>query len=350
MLEKNILITGGCGFVGSNLAIKIKANNSDYKITCFDNLKRRGSELNIPRLREHNIDFIHGDIRIKEDLESLEPFSLIIDAAAEPSALAGFNGSCDYLYNTNLSGTFNILNFAAKHKSKLIFLSTSRVYPVEEILKANIQELETRFIFEDQQEITGITKNGIDENLNLYGHRTLYGTTKISSEFLIKEYENMFGLEAIINRCGVITGPYQMGKIDQGFVVLWMAKHFWKKELRYIGFGGKGKQVRDLLHIDDLYNLIELQIKDFYKAKGKVYNVGGGNKVNSSLLEFTKTCEEIVGNKIVINPIELTRQGDIPIYITNNNFITKELGWTPNKTVSDIANDIFYGLRKMNKF
>ncbi|MDX2189286.1 MAG: NAD-dependent epimerase/dehydratase family protein, partial [Bacteroidota bacterium] len=127
---KAILITGGAGFVGSYLAIKFKAYYPQVDVICLDNLKRRGSELNLPRLKSAGIQFVHGDIRNKEDFEGLPPIDLILEASAEPSVLAGIQSTPDYLLNTNLNGTINCLNFAVRHQAKFIFLSTSRVYPI----------------------------------------------------------------------------------------------------------------------------------------------------------------------------------------------------------------------------
>ena len=128
-----ILITGGAGFVGSNLAIKLKERHPLFEIIAFDNLKRRGSELNLPRFNEKNIEFIHGDVRNPEDFEEINGFDLLIECSAEPSVLAGINSSPKYLFNTNLIGTINCLEEVRKNKAKIIFLSTSRIYPIEKI-------------------------------------------------------------------------------------------------------------------------------------------------------------------------------------------------------------------------
>ena len=112
-----ILITGGCGFVGSNLAIKIKTNFPNIQIVVMDNLKRRGSELNISRLKDYEIEFVHGDIRNKEDFNEIGQIDTLIEAAAEPSVLAGINSTPDYVLNSNLIGTINCLNFAFKKQS-----------------------------------------------------------------------------------------------------------------------------------------------------------------------------------------------------------------------------------------
>jgi CDP-paratose 2-epimerase len=340
-MNETILITGGCGFVGSNLAIKLKQDYPSSKIICFDNLKRRGSELNIARLKEHNIDFIHGDIRNKEDFDSIGEISILIEAAAEPSVLSGIDSTPDYVLNTNLNGTINCLNFALKHNAKFIFLSTSRIYPINNLSKINYTEGDTRFLISENQSLNGISKHGISEDFPLNGARSFYGTSKLSSELLIQEYVEFYGLNAIINRCGVITGPWQMGKVDQGVVVLWLAKHYWKKELSYIGFGGEGKQVRDILHIDDLYRLLQLQLNDFKKFNGEIFNAGGGIDVSVSLRELTAICEELTGNKITIHSVKENRAADIPIYITDNSKITSLCGWKPQLDAKATLADIF---------
>jgi len=345
----NILITGGCGFVGSSLAILLKKKYPDYSITCFDNLKRRGSELNITRLRDMDIRFVHGDIRIITDLDEIGHIDLLIEAAAEPSVLAGLNEGTNYVVETNLNGTVNCLNYARKHKAKFIFLSTSRVYPIERIDSANFIKKETRFAWTNEQRETGISKKGVSEELSLVGYRSLYGSTKLSSELLINEYHHMFGLETLINRCGVITGPYQMGKVDQGVVVLWAARHFWKKELAYIGYGGTGKQVRDILHINDLFQLIDYQIQNFSSLNGEMYNVGGGIECSISLLELTKICQEIIGNTIDIVPVKDTRSADLRIYVTDNTKITKKTGWKPKSNPQEIITDIFEWIKRDEK-
>jgi CDP-paratose 2-epimerase len=346
---QTILITGGAGFVGSALALELKNDYPHFKIFCLDNLKRRGSELNIPRLKRAGIAFIHGDIRNKEDFDSLPPIDLIIEASAEPSVLAGIHSTPDYLLNTNLVGTINCLNFALKNKSAFIFLSTSRVYPIKNIEKINYTESETRFELSDNQTIHGISTKGLSEEFPLQGTRSLYGTSKLTSELIIQEYAETYGLKTVINRCGVLTGPWQMGKVDQGVVVLWAARHFWKKELSYVGYGGTGKQVRDILHTKDLYRLIDWQIKNTDQINTETFNVGGGRDVSLSLLELTKLCEEITGNSIKISAVKETRQADIPIYITDNSKITAISGWKPEIMPHQIIVEICDWLSKNEK-
>jgi CDP-paratose 2-epimerase len=237
---KNILITGGAGFAGSNLALKLKADYPKTVITCLDNLKRRGSELSLRRLKAAGIEFVHGDIRSKEDLAGIS-FDLLIECSAEPSVLAGIESSPEYLLNTNLFGTVNCLEAVRKNNAAILFLSTSRIYPISPINELAFTESKKRFDIADQQSIPGVSSKGIAEQFPLDKPRSLYGVTKLASELIIAEYADTYGIRSVVNRCGVITGPWQMGKIDQGVFVLWVAKHYFNQSLSYIGYGGEGK-------------------------------------------------------------------------------------------------------------
>jgi CDP-paratose 2-epimerase len=341
-----IVVTGGAGFVGSTLCLQLKDKYPSYEVVAFDNLKRRGSELNLADFQKKGIPFFHGDIRNNEDLSTLGSFDVLIEASAEPSVTAGLDSDPTYVINNNLYGSINCFNACLKNRAKLIFLSTSRVYPIDTIEKANYIEESTRFSFDVNQTQIGISNKGISEKLSLDGARSFYGTTKLSSEMFIQEYAAFYGLKAAITRFGVIAGPRQMGKTDQGVVTLWMAKHYWKQSLKYIGYGGEGKQVRDLLHVDDVVKLIDLQIHQIEKFEGKIYNVGGGIENSASLLEMTSICEKITGNKIQIASEVETRTADLRIYITDNSLIEKEIGWKPTKNVEQIFTDIFHWIKE----
>lgn len=345
----NILITGGAGFVGSSVAINLKKQYPNYTITVFDNLKRRGSELNLNEFKELGINFIHGDIRSKEDLDVISYFDIMIEASAEPSVMAGLDSDPSYVISNNLYGSINCFNLCVKYKAKLIFLSTSRVYPIDAIEKANYVEEVTRFNFSEKQSTIGISQLGISESLDTNGARSFYGTTKLSSELFIQEYATFYNIDASIIRYGVIAGPRQMGKTDQGVVTLWMAKHYWKQSLKYIGYGGKGKQVRDILHIADLIDLVILQIQQMDKFKNKIFNAGGGLSCSASLLEMTDICQEITGNKINIQSEIETRPADLRAYITDNTKIINEVNWQPKKTIGNIFEDIFIWIKENEK-
>ncbi|MCL1470618.1 NAD-dependent epimerase/dehydratase family protein [Argonema antarcticum] len=340
-MSKKVLITGGAGFVGSSLGLGLAERYPDWKITALDNLKRRGSELNLPRLKQVGIEFIHGDVRNKEDLDpiALEP-DLILECSAEPSVLAGYN-SPGYVLQTNLVGTINCLELARQTQANFIFLSTSRVYPIAHLNALKFTETETRFQLVDEQSLPGVSSQGISEEFPLDGARSLYGATKLASELLIAEYADAYGIITLINRCGVLTGPWQMGKVDQGVFALWMAAHYFGRSLKYIGYGGTGKQIRDFLHIADLLDLIDLQIYNFDKLKGQTFNVGGGAENTLSLYETTQLCQKNTGHNISITPVPENRPGDVPIFITDYRKIRQATGWKPQRNAEATLTDIY---------
>ncbi|MCX5713410.1 MAG: GDP-mannose 4,6-dehydratase [Candidatus Omnitrophica bacterium] len=341
MKYKTILVTGGAGFIGSNLAAAFKMSYPRLKIIALDNLKRRGSELNIGRLKEAGVNFIHGDIRCPEDLNFSFDSGLIIECSAEPSVLAGIKDNPQYVIQTNLIGTVNCLDLARKNKADIIFLSTSRVYAYAAVNSIKYKETDTRFQWSGQGGIEGWSKKGIAEDFSLNGPKTLYGATKLASELLLDEYISNYGLKGAINRCGAVAGAWQFGKADQGVFGLWMLAHYFKRELKYIGFKGKGKQVRDLLAIGDLFRLIERQAQVLDKINGRVYNAGGGLDVSLSLLETTALCEKFSGNQINIGSEFKTRPGDVAVYITDHTKATKELGWKPQISSEEILEEIY---------
>lgn len=344
-MNLSVLITGGAGFVGSNLAIKLKERHPEMRVSALDNLKRRGSELNIPRLRGAEVEFVHGDIRNKEDLPNSE-IDLILECSAEPSVLAGYDGSPEYLMNTNLVGTLNCLELARRQEASFVFLSSSRVYPIHALGGLRYEGNESRFVLADEQPYSGASAYGIAEDFPLGGARSLYGATKLASEMFVEEYRAAYGIRTVVNRCGVITGPWQMGKLDQGVFALWMARHYFGGELSYFGYGGTGKQVRDFLHIADLFELVDAQIRDPDLFDGQTFNIGGGLEKSLSLLETTYLCEQITGKKIPIHRHPETRAADVPLYISDHSKITVLCGWRPSRGPKQTLSDIYYWIRE----
>jgi CDP-paratose 2-epimerase len=337
----NILITGGAGFVGSQLATRFKAADSTTRVVAFDNLKRRGAELNLPHFQRLGIEFVHGDIRVYSDLDDIEArFDLVIEAAAEPSVLAGLGGSPRYLAGTNLGGTLNCLELARRHGAGFIFLSTSRVYSIEPLRALGLREGETRLELVDEQVLPGASAAGIGEDFPTDLPRSLYGATKLASELMVQEYAATYDLPAVINRCGVIAGPGQFGKVDQGVFTLWVANHYFGRPLRYMGFGGEGKQVRDLLHPADLYDLLTRQIAGLDSLRGDRFNVGGGRDVSVSLKELTDVCRDVVGAEVPVSSEPLTSPVDIPLYITDALRVRERFGWSPERGVRTIVSEI----------
>jgi CDP-paratose 2-epimerase len=337
---KNLLITGGAGFVGSNLALLFREARAELGLTVLDSLKRRGSELSLPRLRDAAVDFRHGDIRSTDDFDDLPPFDLLIDCSAEPSVHAGQGGSPRAVLDTNLVGTINCLEAARARGAALLFLSTSRIYPIAPLNSLPFVETETRFRWDDAPGITGFSERGIAECFPLNGPRSFYGASKLACEQLIQEYVFSYGMRALIDRCGVIAGPWQMGKVDQGVITLWVARHYFGRPLRYTGFGGQGKQVRDVLHVQDLFDLLMLQLEAPELWDGRVYNAGGGNDVSVSLKELTCLCVQETGNTVPITSVPDTTGVDLRIYVTDARKAEADFGWRPAQNAARIVRDI----------
>ncbi|HJR05805.1 MAG TPA: NAD-dependent epimerase/dehydratase family protein [Pyrinomonadaceae bacterium] len=336
-----VLITGGAGFVGSSLAVAFKREQPEATVVALDNLKRRGSELNVALFKEHGIEFVYGDIRSPGDLQDLNgEFDLFIEASAEPSVLAGLDGSPNYVLQTNLVGTLNCLEFARRRAARLVFLSTSRVYSIKPLKEIQLTETPARFEIADAQKWSGISAEGIAENFPVHLPRSLYGASKLASEMIIQEYVDTYGMRAVINRCGVIAGAGQFGKVDQGVFTLWVANHYFGKPLRYTGFGGRGQQVRDLLHPSDLYALIKRQVAQIDSCAGGIFNVGGGRSVSTSLAELTAVCQQLLGREVPIERDDRTSPVDIPLYISDHRRATEAFDWRPARSVENIVEDI----------
>jgi CDP-paratose 2-epimerase len=342
---RRVLVTGGAGFIGASIAVGLAGRHADSEVVAFDNLRRRGSELNLPRLREANVSFVHGDVRSLDDLLAVGEIDALVECSAEPSVLAGVDGSPSYVVNTNLLGAYNCLELARRTSAQFLFLSTSRVYPVAALARLHFTEGETRFELTDDQPVAGASSRGISESFPLEGARTLYGATKLSAELLIAEYAEAYGLEAVIDRCGVIAGPWQMGKVDQGVFTYWMLAHHFQRPLRYLGFGGSGKQVRDLLHVEDLLELVDEQLSNPRRWAGTTVNVGGGPACSLSLCETTQLCREIAGRRTDVQPSADARPGDVPIYISDCAHLRGLTDWQPRRGAAEILRDIHDWIR-----
>jgi CDP-paratose 2-epimerase len=246
----------------------------------------------------------------------------------------------EYLVRTNLVGAYNCLELARRVGAQFVFLSTSRVYPIAALEGLSYREVPTRLALTDEQPVSGVSSRGIAESFPLEGARTLYGATKLAGELLVGEYAAAYGLATVINRCGVVAGPWQMGKVDQGVFTYWMLAHHFQRPLQYIGFGGTGKQVRDLLHVEDLLDLVDEQLRDPVRWSGATVNVGGGPGCSLSLLETTELCRQITGRSVEIQPSPAGRLGDIPIYISDCARLHVMTDWRPRREPAEILGDI----------
>jgi len=344
-MSLQILITGGAGFVGSQLARMYREKYPTARIVAFDNLRRRGSELNLGAFKRAEIEFVHGDIRSPTDLASITGnFDLFIEASAEPSVLTGMQGdSPTYAIETNLVGTAHCLELARRKAGFLSFLSTSRVYSIPALSEIPLRTGPTRFEIDTSERVLpGLSEKGVAEEFPIDRFRSIYGTTKLASEYLVQEYCHAYGLKAVVNRCGVLAGPGQFGKVDQGVFTLWVAHHQFGKSLRYTGFGGKGLQVRDILHPRDLFELLEKQfaLANSRAFQGEPYNIGGGKRVSTSLKEWTDACVKATGRKVDIVSQPESSSVDIPLYLTDYSKAEAAFDWTPKIDVDSIAKEI----------
>ena len=328
-MNKKILITGGCGFIGTNLALHL--SRKKYLISTLDNLSRRGSKYNLELLNQNKIRNYKMDISASKNFSVLPKFDFIIDCCAEASVEVS-KKDINRVVETNLIGTVNMLNKAKKDKSNLIFLSSSRVNSI-----TSINKIVNKKILKKKPRLS----ISIDENFDTRSPKSIYGLTKHASEMFIEEFSYAFNLNYIINRFGVISGPLQFGKEDQGFVSLWIWSHLMKKNLKYIGYGGNGNQVRDILHVKDLCEIIELQLKNIKFINKKTFTIGGAKNNTISLNDLTNLSEKITKNTIKFNKVKKTSKYDIPYFVSCNKKIFKFYKWKPKKNVNDIIKDTY---------
>jgi CDP-paratose 2-epimerase len=337
---KRVLITGGAGFVGGALARSFLRPGTE--VVVFDNLRRRGSEWNLSALLTEGVRFVHGDVRNAADLASLAGnFDVLIEASAEPSVHAGVDGSPRYVLDTNLGGALNCLDFASTRCAAVIFLSSSRVYSIAALRGLPLVPGATRFELALRgTAVAGVSDEGIAEDFSCARPRSYYGASKLAAELLCEEYAAYAKLPVVINRCGVIAGPGQFGKTDQGVFTLWVARHFFGRALRYTGFGGTGLQVRDLLHPLDLADVIHRQLENVTAISGQAFNVGGGQRGSVSLREFTNLCREATAREVPIEEDPTTSDVDLPWYVTDHRRASSAFQWSPTRSPRDIVADI----------
>lgn len=336
-----VLVTGGAGFVGSWIAAALAREARGARVVAFDNLRRRGVETHVPALEAAGVRFVHGDVRNADDVaDATADCDLIIDCSAEASASAGYVDSPHRVVQTNLIGTIHCLEKARRHRSRVVYFSTSRVYPIERINRIAVVEEPTRWTIAPDQPQDGVSRDGVDERFTLDGVRTLYGATKLASELLLREYAAMYGLPYVINRFSVIAGPGQMGREEQGVFALWMARHHFGGALTYRGWGGHGKQVRDLLHVEDVWRLVRLQLTQWDRVDGKTYNAGGGRSGSVSLREATELCRTLTGRRIEIGSEAGTHPSDVRLYLTDHAAVSRDTGWQPTYDPRAIFEDL----------
>lgn len=338
-----ILITGAAGFVGSTLARELLRLVPDAQIIGLDTFYRPGSERNRSVLRKLGIDLRHGDIRNREDVESVPTVDWVIDAAALPSVLAGTggHGSSRLLMEHNLAGTINLLELCKRDGACFTLLSSSRVYSLGSLASVELEHAETRLRPKAEQAWpTGISEAGVSEDCSTAPPASLYGTTKVCSEQLALEYGATFDLPVWILRCGVLSGAGQFGTAEQGIFSFWMHAHREGRPLRYIGFDGSGHQVRDCLHPRDLGALLV----SLWEARAtsdatRVLNAAGGADNAMSLQELSTWCAERFGAVEISADLE-ERPFDVGWLVLDCARIRDAWGWTPKTALPDVLEEL----------
>ena len=293
-----LLITGICGFAGSSIAQCLLERQPGLSITGIDNLMRPGSEGNRPRLRKLGISVIHADLRAASDFESLPAADWVIDAAANPSVLAGVQGgfTSRQLFEHNLAGLINVLEYSKMHKAGMVLLSSSRVYSIPAIAALPLKDCGNCFRLDSSRPLPqGVTARGIGPDFSTAPPVSLYGSTKLASETLALEWGAASDFPVWIDRCGVLAGAGQFGTPDQGIFSYWMNAHLRKRPLRYIGFDGCGKQARDAMHPSDLAALALAQMMAGRSGGRRIYTAGGGSENTMSLAQLTAWCDSRFG-------------------------------------------------------
>jgi len=337
-----VLITGICGFVGSALAESLLERHENIDVSGIDNLMRPGSETNRTRLRKLGVAFAHGDIRAASDLEHLPAADWVVDAAANPSVLAGVRGSSSsrQLFEHNLIGLVNILEYCKVHAAGLLLLSSSRVYSIPALASIPLKVDARAFRLDDSAQLPpGLSQRGIGPGFCTIPPISLYGATKLAAETVALEYGAAFDFPVWVNRCGVLAGPGQFGTADQGIFSYWINAHLRHRVLRYIGFDGTGKQVRDAFHPRDLASLLDAQMRTERSGGQRVYTAGGGPENAMSLAELTEWCDERFGpHRPQAAP--RPRNYDIPWMVMDSGGAERDFGWRVEIPIEAILNQI----------
>lgn len=337
-----ILITGACGFVGSTLARQLLAEWPGVELTGFDHLGREGAELNRDALRQLRVRLIHGDLRCASDLADWPAVDWVIDAAANPSVLAGLTGEggSRQLVEHNLLGTVNVLEYCRRHRAGFVLLSTSRVYSLPPLASLPLKKVGLAYDLDSVQPLPpGVSAEGVAEDFSTAPPVSLYGVTKLASEQLALEYGATFSFPVWINRCGVLAGAGQFGRADQGIFAYWINAWLRQRPLRYIGFDGTGAQARDCLHPADLVPLLRRQLAEPARDVTRIQNVAGGRSQVMSLAQLSAWCTQRFGSRDVAND-PVPRPFDVAWLALDARRATHQWGWQPRTPLSKILEEI----------
>lgn len=318
------LITGGCGFLGSNLAFEVLKRNEELLV--FDNLSRRGSEQNLAWLRtKGELNFIPGDIRnlndIERTIEEAEPDVIFHLAGQVAMTTSISNPRKDF--EINALGTFNLLDSVRKHcpDVAVLYSSTNKVYG--DIEWTSYEESETRYLTQNYPD-------GFPENIPLEFHSP-YGCSKGAGDQYMLDYHRIFGLNTVVFRHSSMFGGRQFPTFDQGWIGWFCQKAFeikFNKQVEPFTISGSGKQVRDVLYADDMIRLYFFAAENIQKIKGDVFNIGGGMKNSLSLLELFEYLEKSLDIKMEYTLLP-PRESDQRVFVADISKIQSMIDWKP---------------------
>ena len=337
-----LLITGICGFAGSALAEALLERVEGLSLHGIDNLMRPGSETNRSRLRRLGVTVAHGDIRSASDWEALPESDWVIDAAANPSVLAGVQGggTSRQLLEHNLASMIHVLEYCKRRRAGLTVLSSSRVYSIAALTRLPLRDGGEAFALDDSRTLpAGLSAAGVGPEFSTEPPVSLYGSTKLAGEIVALEYGEAFDFPVWVNRCGVLAGPGQFGTPDQGIFAFWVNAHMRRRPLKYIGFDGTGKQVRDALNPEDLAALLQAQIRDSRRGGRRIYTAGGGPANAMSLRQLTGWCDDRFGPHAPSSDLQ-PRPYDIPWIVMDNAAAGRDFGWSPRVDLRDTLSRI----------
>lgn len=314
-----LLITGGAGFIGSNTADAFLSDG--HQITVFDDLSRAGTELNLSWLQSNHpgLRFVRGDITQIDQIQAAfdVSFDAVIHLAAQTAVTTSITEPARD-FQINALGTFNLLEAVriSGQDPVVIYASTNKVYGGMETVA--VVEEERRYRYLDYP-------LGIREDLGLDFHSP-YGCSKGAADQYVRDYARMYGLRTIVYRQSCIYGERQFGIEDQGWVAWFILAARAKKQITIFG---NGKQVRDVLHIQDLVAAYKVGIERADQVAGRIYNIGGGPEFSLSIwIEFREILEKLLEQEIPVTTADW-RPGDQPIYVSDITKAKNELGWSP---------------------
>lgn len=325
-MQSHYLVTGGAGFIGSNYVARLLGRGET--VTVYDNLSRAGAPLNLKWLREtfgeNSFQLVAGDVRDAGLLTKTARSADVIVHLASQVAVTTSVAHPREDFEINALGTFNTLEAArfSDRNPTVLYASTNKVYGgMEEV---GVEETDTRYRYTE-------LPNGIPESMPLDFHSP-YGCSKGSGDQYMRDYHRIYGLPTVVLRQSCIYGPRQFGIEDQGWVA-WFAIAALKG--LPITIYGDGKQVRDLLYIEDLLDGYDAAVEQIDRAAGQVYNLGGGPPNTISVWkEFGPLLERLLAKEIPVDRAGW-RPGDQRIYVSDTRKAGKELGWQPKVSVEE---------------